>query len=102
MRCELNRLTAGGVSYRYDCFADVEHIFRMNLEKLQEQSYFSDLRFLRSFENLAAWLHANRLLRVTTVLIGGRVAAVDIGAVWGSTLRFWPAAPMPIFRELPN
>lgn len=85
MRCELNRLTAGGVSYRYDRLADVEHLFRMNLENFSEQSYFSDPRFLRSFEKLAAWLHANGLLRVTTVLIGGRVAAVDIGAVWGST-----------------
>jgi hypothetical protein len=85
IRCELNRLTAGGVSYRYDRFADVEHLFRMNLENFSEQSYFSDPRFLRSFENLAAWLHASGLLRVTTVLIGGRIAAVDIGAVWGST-----------------
>ena len=85
IRCELNRLTAGGVSYRYDDFADVDQLFRMNLENFGEQSYFSDPRFLNSFEKLAAWLHANRLLRVTTVLIGGRVAAVDIGAAWGST-----------------
>lgn len=85
MRCELNRLTAGGVSYRHNYFADVEHLFRMNLEYFQGHSYFSDARFLRSFENLTGWLDANRLLRVTTVLIGGRVAAVDIGAVWNST-----------------
>jgi CelD/BcsL family acetyltransferase involved in cellulose biosynthesis len=85
IRCELNRLTAGGVSYRYDDFADVEQLFRMNLDNFEEQSYFSDPRFLRSFEKLAAWLQAKKLLRVTTVLLGGRVAAVDIGAVWGST-----------------
>jgi CelD/BcsL family acetyltransferase involved in cellulose biosynthesis len=85
LRCELNRLTSGGMSYRYDCLADVDRLFRMNLENFQEESYFNDPRFLKSFENLAAWLYANRLLRVTTVLIGGRVAAVDIGAVWGST-----------------
>ncbi len=85
IRSELNRLTAPGVSYRYNDLADVDMLFRMNLENFQEQSYFSDPRFLMSFEKLAAWLHANRLLRVTTVFIGGRVAAVDIGAVWGST-----------------
>jgi hypothetical protein len=85
IRCELNRLTTGGVSYRYDCLADVEQFFRMNLENFKEVSYFSDPRFFKSFEKLIAWLHANRMLRVTTVLIGGRVAAVDIGAVWGST-----------------
>jgi hypothetical protein len=82
---EINRLAAGGVSYRYDCYDDIEHMFRMNLDSFKEYSYFNDERFFRSFENLAAWLHANKLLRITTVLIGGRMAAVDIGAVWNST-----------------
>ena len=85
LRCELNRLTAGGVAYRYDCLEDVKHLFRMNLENFQEESYFYDVRFLRAFENLVSWLHANRMLRVTTVLIGGRIAAVDVGAVWKQT-----------------
>jgi hypothetical protein len=85
LRCEMNRLTAGGVSFRYDCFEDVAHLFGMNLENFGEASYFYDGRFLRAFENLAAWLKANRMLRVTTVLIGGRIAAVDVGAVWNRT-----------------
>ncbi|UCD77838.1 MAG: GNAT family N-acetyltransferase [Desulfobacterales bacterium] len=85
LRCELNRLTAGGVAYRYDCLEDVVHLFRMNLENFREESYFYDVRFLRAFENLVSWLHANRMLRVTTVLIGGRIAAVDVGAVWNQT-----------------
>jgi hypothetical protein len=83
LRCELNRLEARGVCFRHDCFSDVEDMFRLNLESFGAQSYFSDLRFLRSFENLTDWLYANNLLRVTTVLIGGRIAAVDIGAIWG-------------------
>ena len=82
MRSELNRLTDGGVSYRYDCFDDLAHLFRMNLDNFKEQSYFYDARFLRAFENLLAWLQANKMLRVTTVLMGGRIAAVDVGAVW--------------------
>jgi hypothetical protein len=85
LRCELNRLTAGGVSYRYDCFEDVAHLFDMNLESFGEESYFHDARFLRAFENLISWLQANKMLRVTTVLIGGRIAAVDVGAVWNRT-----------------
>lgn len=85
MRVELDRLKARGVSFRHDRFVDVDRMFRLNLENFKEYSYFSDARFLRAFENLAAWLHANNLLRVTTVLIGGEVAAVDIGAVWGET-----------------
>jgi len=85
LRCELNRLTAGGVSYRYDCFGDVVHLFDMNLESFGEESYFHDARFLKAFENLVSWLQANKMLRVTTVLIGGRIAAVDVGAVWNRT-----------------
>jgi len=85
MRSELNRLTGNGVSYRYDCFEDVAHLFRLNLDSFKEQSYFDDVRFLRAFENLMAWLHVNKMLRVTTVLIGGRIAAVDVGAVWNQS-----------------
>ena len=85
IRSELTRLTGGGLSFRYDRFADVEHLLRMNLESFKEMSYFTDTRFLKAFVGLAEWLHANHMLRTTTVLIGGRVAAVDIGAVWNST-----------------
>ncbi len=97
MRSELNRLTAGGVSYRYDCFEDVAHMFRMNLESFKEESYFDDVRFLRAFENLVAWLHANKMLRVTTVLIGGRMAAVDVGAVWNQTYTVLAGGTQPDF-----
>jgi hypothetical protein len=85
IRCEMERLKAGGVSYRYDHMPDIDWMFRLNLERYQDKSYFSDPRFLRAFESLAAWLQANNLLRVTTVLVGGQVAAVDMGAVWNRT-----------------
>lgn len=97
MRSELNRLTAGGVSYRYDCFDDVAHLFRMNLENFKGESYFDDARFLRAFESLVAWLHANNMLRVTTVLIGGRIAAVDVGALWNQTYTVLAGGTHPDF-----
>lgn len=97
MRSELNRLIAKGVSYRYGCFEDLDCLFRMNLEAFQERSYFSDLRFLRSFKNLADWLQVNNLLRITTVLIGGKIAAVDMGAVWGSSYTVLAGGASPEF-----
>jgi len=97
LRSELNRLTAGGVSYRYDSFGDLDHLFRMNLESFQELSYFNDLRFLRSFKNLAAWLQSNNMLRITTVLIGGKIAAIDMGAVWNSTYTVLAGGTHPDF-----
>jgi hypothetical protein len=97
MRSELNRLTGGDVSYRYDCFDDVAQLFRMNLDSFKEESYFNDARFLRAFENLLAWLRANKMLRVTTVLIGGRIAAVDVGAVWNQTYTVLAGGTHPDF-----
>ncbi|WP_373500346.1 GNAT family N-acetyltransferase [Desulfococcus sp.] len=82
---EIDAVTAPGVAFRYDVFADVDHFFRMNLGAFGERSYFSDPRFLKSFEKLIAWLAANEMLRITTVLIGGRIAAVDVGAVLGTS-----------------
>jgi len=97
MRSELTRLTVGGVSYRYDCLDDVADLFRMNLENFKGESYFEDGRFLRAFENLVAWLHANNMLRVTTVLINGQLAAVDIGAVWNRTYTVLAGGTHPDF-----
>jgi hypothetical protein len=97
MRSELNRLTAGGVSYRYDCFDDVADLFCMNLETFKSESYFYDARFLRAFESLVSWLHANRMLRVTAVLISGRTAAVDVGAVWNQTYTVLAGGTHPDF-----
>jgi hypothetical protein len=82
IRCEIDRLLARGVSFRYDCLTDVDRLFRLNLEAFREDSYFSDSRFLNAFEDLVKWLHNNHLLRVTAVLVGGELAAVDVGAVW--------------------
>ena len=85
MRSELQRLFARGVTYRYDRWSDLDLMFQLNLSRYGDSSYFMDLRFRRAFENLAAWLRANALLRVTTVLVDGKVAAVDMGAVWNKT-----------------
>jgi hypothetical protein len=84
LRRELSRLRSLGLSFRHDKSEDLDLLFRMNLEAFGEKSYFADPRFLNSFEGLLDWLHQMGLLRVTTVLLGGKVAAVDVGAVWES------------------
>lgn len=79
---EIARLQSGGVAYRYDHCADIDWMFQRNLESFGELSYFNDPRFLASYEKLVAWLFDNNLLRTTTVLLGGEIAAVDIGTIW--------------------
>jgi len=81
---ELNPIEARGISYRFDHFPDMEKLFEMNLCSFKEYSYFYDRRFLRSFEALAVWLKARRMLRITTLLLGEEAVAVDMGAVWNS------------------
>lgn len=82
---ELAGLETLGLSVRHDRRADVEQLLRMSLEAFGDRSYFADQRFLRSFEDLMAWLSDNGMLRVTSILLGGELAAVDVGATLGRT-----------------
>lgn len=94
---ELAAMENSGVVYRFDHVADIRLLFRMNLESFGESSYFYDPAFLDSFEKLAAWLLKNNMLRITTIVIGGTVAAVDIGAVWQKTYTVLAGATNPEF-----
>lgn len=79
---ELSRFDDAGISFRHDHQADIALLFQMNLDAFGESSYFADSRFMQSFTELISFLDRAGLLRVTTVLIGGKEAAVDIGSVW--------------------
>jgi len=95
---EMDALASPGLSFRYDSAADVETMFRMNLEGFGGSSYFSDDRFLSGFEVLLGRLRRNAMLRITTVLLGGRVAAVDVGAVWKNTYTVLAGGTSPEFQ----
>ena len=92
---ETGRLEAAGVEFRRDRFADLDALFGMNLASFGDASYFRDPRFQASFEDLADVLRSSGMLRLTTVLVGGRIAAVDIGGVFrdGYTLLAGGTAP---------
>ena len=85
LNAELKKLEDQKITFRFDCLSDLQTMFKLNLDAFQKNSYFWDRRFLKAFENLATMLHKNNMLRITTVLIGGRVAAVDMGAIWKNT-----------------
>ena len=70
-----------GVVYRYDELSDFGHMVRLNCERFGERSYFADARFRESFRDLMWLLHERGWLRMTTVLIGGEPAAVDMGCL---------------------
>jgi len=82
LKRELAAFDRGGVTYRYQEPSDLEHFVRMNIERFGSDSYFYDQRFLESFRSLMHLLHERGWLRMTTILVGGEVAAVDMGCVY--------------------
>jgi len=86
-----------GVAYRYDLIDDIWKLFRINLEFFGESSYFFEPSFLDSFEKLAVWLHQKNMLKITTLLVKGVVAAIDIGAIWKNTYTLLAGATNPEF-----
>lgn len=81
---EIDRLQAAGLEFRHGRLGDFDELVRLNLAGFGARSYFADPRFLDGFERLVAWLSGQGLLRVTTALVGGTIAAVDVGATWGT------------------
>jgi len=82
LKRDIRRIEELGVSYRLDELGDFDHLVRLNVERFGQRSYFADQRFRESFRDLMHLLHRWRCLRVTTVLIGGEPAAVDMGCVY--------------------
>jgi|APSaa5957512622_1039677.scaffolds.fasta_scaffold59876_1 hypothetical protein len=71
-----------GVQYRLDHQPDFELLVSMNTANFGSDSYFHDPRFRESFRALTLFLHEKGWLRLTTVLIGGEPAAVDMGCIY--------------------
>ena len=76
---ELAAVEAPGAAYRLDDCADIEWLVDMNLRRFGAHSYFYDERFCQSFRSLMELSRERGWLRVTTVLLGGEIAAVDVG-----------------------
>jgi CelD/BcsL family acetyltransferase involved in cellulose biosynthesis len=94
---ELARFDDVGVAFRHNQPSDLDLLFQMNLDAFGEYSYFADPRFGQSFTELIAFLTRQAMLRVTTVLIGGKEAAVDIGAVWNGQYTVLAGGTSPEF-----
>lgn len=86
-----------GISFSHDTVSHVDLMFRMNLSQFGDRSYFSDPRFLAAFENLTTLLQEAGSLRVTTLRLGGTIAAVDMGAVVGRTYTVLAGGTNPDF-----
>jgi CelD/BcsL family acetyltransferase involved in cellulose biosynthesis len=76
----------GNLVYSHDGWGpgDLEWMFETNRANFGVNSYFEDFRFYKGFENMLLLLEERGMLRVSSVMVGGKRAAVDVGAVVGS------------------
>jgi CelD/BcsL family acetyltransferase involved in cellulose biosynthesis len=94
---EINGLHGQKVVFRHNHMADAGRMFEMNLSAFGETSYFYDRRFFNAFVDLLSFLDQNNLLRLTSVTVGGKLAAVDVGTLWNNTYTILAGATDPDF-----
>ncbi len=68
--------------YHINRWEDVDWMLKANIATFNHHSYFHNPRFLKGFEAMLSFLAKHGMLRVTTIRINGRRAAVDVGAVY--------------------
>jgi hypothetical protein len=85
LRTELVQFEVPGVTYRHEDLDDFDRLVDMNVGRFGEGSYFHDVRFRESFRSLLHLFRDRGWLRLTAVLIGGELAAVDIGCLHENT-----------------
>ncbi len=76
---------------------DIEWMLRVNIDGFGKESYFSDPKFSNGFEAMISLLSSSGTLRVTTAKVAGERAAVDVGAVFGSSYTILAGATSPEF-----
>ncbi|MBU1340466.1 MAG: GNAT family N-acetyltransferase [Proteobacteria bacterium] len=96
-KAEQKKLEDRKITFRFNRPEDLDTMFRMNMASFGKESYFSDPRFLKAFENLASFLAKLGMLRITTLLIDGTIAAVDMGALFKQSYTLLAGGTNPDF-----
>ncbi|MBU1341085.1 MAG: GNAT family N-acetyltransferase [Proteobacteria bacterium] len=102
MTAEISGLEEQKVTIRHNKHSDVDLFFKMVTQTAEKKSHFSDKRFLLAFERLVAYMVKTGMMRITTILIGGKTAAVDIGALFKKTYTILASGTNPEFKGVAN
>lgn len=94
---EVDKLKNMGVSFRLNNLKDFIYLADMNICAFGEESYFTDKRFMQAFEDMVSWLFEHDYLKITTVTIGGEIAAIDLGALWNNKYTLMAGGVSPEF-----
>lgn len=88
------------VTYRYDLASDYGMMVEMNLGTFGPNSYFHESRFRAAFDDVVSMLRAKGWLRLTTALMDGRPAAIDVGCIFEGTHTLLAGATDSRFRGI--
>jgi hypothetical protein len=84
-------------SFQLNRLDDFNALVEMSLQNFGTDSYLHDGRFREGFRDIMHFLHDNGWLRMVSLEIDGRVAAVDLGAIFGGTYTVFLGAAHPDF-----
>lgn len=95
IRSEIAAIESQGLSWRLNEIEDLNLMLDMNIGRFGGDSYFSDRRFREGFREMVHLFDERGWLRVTTALVGGKAAAVDIGVVYKGTYTLMAGGTSP-------
>jgi len=81
----IKSLTGVDSSFCLNRLEDFDLLADMNIQSFGSDSYLYDYRFRESFRDIMHFLHRRGWLRMTSLEIDGKTAAVDIGALYQGT-----------------
>lgn len=97
IRREIRAFEERGVEMRFNHLPDFALMVQMNRERYGNNSYFADDNFVNSLREVMLTLHTNGWLRLTSVMVEGQYAAIDMGAVYNNTYTLFAGGTNPAF-----
>ncbi|MFC1862755.1 GNAT family N-acetyltransferase [Thermodesulfobacteriota bacterium] len=86
-----------GCVFHHNRMADFDILIEMSLHKYGDRSFMADHRFREGFRDVMKFLYQQKILRMVSVEINGRIAAIDLGALYNSTYTVFLGGSNPDF-----
>lgn len=80
----IHRLT-GSSRFHLNRLEDYDQLVKMNIRSFGSHSYLYNKRFRNAFRDVVQLLHAEGVLRLISLEIEGKLAAIDLGALYNGT-----------------
>ena len=79
---DVNTILDMGATFHINRVEDFELLVEMSIERYGDDSYLQDTRFRKSFREVIGFLNQKGYLRMVSLELEGKTAAVDVGALY--------------------